>query len=128
MSRVYLIASKTDPYVVEFDSYEECETEFEERLMEEPYRIDDEFMIVADAIKADPFDPNFKSSIVLMRTSMDSYLIAYNASIHQTFEDFREEIICDVQDLSSEYIFCEVFALTHIKKHKGKLTFALQEV
>ena len=128
MSHVYLIASETDPYVVEFDSCEECITEFEERLREEPYRIDDEFMVVADATEVDPFDPNFKSETVLMRTGAESYLITYNASMYETFEDFREEIINDVQELSDEYIFCEVFALTRIERYKGLFTFARRKI
>lgn len=128
MSHVYLIASETDPYVVEFDSCEECITEFEERLREEPYRIDDELMIVADAVEVDPFDPNFKSNTVLMRTDVDSYLITYDASIYETFEDFREEIICDIQDLNSEQLFREVVALTRIERYKGLFTFARRKI
>lgn len=128
MSHVYLIASETDPYVVEFDSCEECITEFEERLREEPYRIDDELMIVADAVEVDPFDPNFKSNTVLMRTDVDSYLITYDASIYETFEDFREEIICDIQDLNSEQLFHEVVALTRIERYKGLFTFARRKI
>lgn len=125
MSHVYLIASVTDPYVVEFDSWQECLVEFEERLREEPYRVSDELMIIADAAEVDPFDSNFKSDTVLIRTDAESYLITYNTSIHKTFEDFREEVICDIQDLSSEYIFCGAVALTYVKKYKGEFTFAI---
>ena len=121
--QVYLITGQ-DGFALEYDSAEECEREFCERISEEPWRSEEEFMVFADAEEFDPFSEE-PSKMTYVRYGYGENAI-FEADEFDSFEEYRAELVAQMVACDKEELYCEMFSLTATKAFHGEVTVSIK--
>lgn len=125
MSRVYLITGQ-DGLTLEYDSAEECRREFCERISEEPWRSEEEFMVFANAKEFNPFDEE-PSKMTYVRYGYGENAI-FEAGEFNSFEEYKAELIAEQVACDNEEIGCEMFTLTAVDAFYGDVTISIKRL
>lgn len=121
--QVYLITGQ-DGFALEYDSAEECEREFRERISEETWRTEEEFIVFANAQEFDPFSEE-PSKMTYVRFGYGENAI-FEAGEFNSFEEYKAELVYQNRVCNDESIDCEMFALTNVQAFYGEVTINIK--
>jgi hypothetical protein len=123
--QVYLITGR-DGFALEYDSTEECKREFCERISEEPWRSEEEFMIFANVEEFDPFNEE-PSKMTYIRYGYGENAI-FEADEFDSFEEYKAELIAQQVACDKEEIYCKMFTLTAVDAFYGDVTVSIKRL
>lgn len=123
--QVYLITGQYG-FALEYDSAEECKREFCERISEEPWRSEEEFMVFANAEEFDPFSEE-PSKMTYVRNGYGENVI-FEANEFVSFEEYKAELIDQQVIYDNEEVYCEMFALTAVSTFCGDVTVNIKRL
>ena len=123
--QVYLITGQ-DGFALEYDSAEECEREFRERISEETWRTEEEFIVFADAQEFDPFSEE-PSKMTYVRYGYGENAI-FEAGEFDSFEEYKAELVYQNKICNDEEIDCEMFALTNVGAFYGEVAINIKRL
>lgn len=121
--RVYLITGQ-DGLTLEYDSAEECKREFYERISEEPWRSEEEFMVFANAKK---FNPLYEepSKMTYVRYGYGENAI-FEAGEFDNTEEYKAQLFFEKLTCDNEEICCEMFSLAEVEAFYGEVTVSIK--
>ena len=123
--QVYLITGQ-DGFTLEYDSAEECEREFCERISEEPWRSEDEFMVFADAEEFNPLNEE-PSKMTYVRYGYGENAI-FEADEFDSFEEYKAELVAQQVACDKEELSCEMFSLSAVGAFYGEVAVSIKRL
>ena len=123
--KVYLITGQ-DGFALEYDSAEECEREFRERISEETWRTEEEFVVFANVEEFDPFSEE-PSKMTYVRFGYGENAI-FEAGEFDSFEEYKAELVYQSKICRDEEIGCEMFALTNVSAFYGEVAINIKRL